>query len=337
MSFSSNEAVIALGERIKQRSESLALTSEQRKAKREINTSENEKSDYFIDNFSILKKNIEKKLQNSTSVEKSQIVDYLDGLVNDIAKMQKFLNESSMFLPSFQIKVAQETINVTNDTVQDCINKLQPKKKFGFRNKRNETPKQKSVNVLNTDTTDNKNVSQTSTILNQHFREKLFFGFKDIKGETLTKTAEELKNRQLNLLNLTSCKVIALGNLSSMQVSNLKDCTVVVGPNSRSAFIKDCSNCVFVLACQQVRIHNTQDTKFYLHVTGSAIIENCENVSFGPYTLDYDEKEKHFEESGLSKDVNKWRNIEDFRWLNENEKSPNFTLIDEEDWERDWL
>lgn len=330
---SNSDTIVQLAERIRQRSENLAANAEQRRAQRDTNVSATENSDYFLDNFSKMKEDLDVKIQQANSIDKEDLINYLDELVQDVGKIQKFLNESAMFLAAFQIKKAQETINITNETIQNCIKNLQPKKKFGFKSKKNiETQKSKKEKA--TDETDS---FKSAINLSDELKEKLFFGFKNCIGETLIKHSSELKNRQLYLQNLIDCKVIALGNPSSLQFSNLKNSIVLVGPTSRSAFIKDCINCTFVLACQQVRIHNTQNTTFYLHVTGAAIIENCKKIYFGPYTLKYEELDEDFRQSGLSLDINNWQNVEDFHWLNENEKSPNYFLLEEDSWKTEWL
>ena len=70
---------------------------------------------------------------------------------------------------------------------------------------------------------------------------------------------------------------------------------VLCGPVSSSVFVEDCKDCVFVVACQQLRVHSTTNSQFYLHVTSRAIIEDCQKVSFAPYSWNYPDLEQHFE------------------------------------------
>ncbi len=52
---------------------------------------------------------------------------------------------------------------------------------------------------------------------------------------------------------------------------------------------------VFVgLAVMQLRIHDTDGTDFYLHVTGKAIIENCNRIRVAPCTWTYAETASDF-------------------------------------------
>ena len=318
-------------QRMEERKKVLEDRKEQRKTERENVTAESENADYFYNSFLQMKDQLEYKIENAKEVNSQEMKTYLDSLVADVQKMQVVLNESSMFLASFQIKKAQELIDELNDKVQLCIQELQPKKKFGFKSKREKTEKPKIKKTI--DSTD----SEVKCDVVDNILEQRTFGFKDMENQTLVKDANELENRQLNLQNLSNCKIIALGNPSTLQVSSLTDCTVIVGPTSRSAFVKNCRNCTFVIACQQLRIHDTFETNFYLHVTGAAIIENCKKVAFAPYNLSYHDLESHYIKSQLNKEVNHWDKIDDFHWLNENIKSPNFSLIDEDNRKSDWL
>lgn len=63
-----------------------------------------------------------------------------------------------------------------------------------------------------------------------------------------------------------------------MHLAKLVDCTICMGPTARSVFISDCVNCKLVLACQQLRVHTTTNSDFYLHVTSRAIIEDCSGL-----------------------------------------------------------
>ncbi|KAG7159627.1 tubulin-specific chaperone C-like isoform X1 [Homarus americanus] len=320
-------------ERMKQRTDDLAQKAEQRRSEKESNAAVSEKFDYFHETFQQMKKDLETKIEEVGNVKKANLITYLDNLVEDSQQMQQLLNESSMFLASFQMKKASAEMKELDELIHCRIEELQPKKRFGF-GKKKVTEKTENITAMK-DSTDSSTAMQSNSL--DEIIKKQFFGFKDQAHQTLTKSAGELENRQMNLQNLQDCKVIALGNPSTLQVASLRNCTVIIGPTSRSAFIKDCINCKFVMACQQVRIHNTQNTQFYLHVTGAAIIENCQKVQFAPYTLRYPELEDHYCQSGLDLNINQWDKIDDFHWLSESEISPNWSVIPEDERLENWL
>ena len=88
------------------------------------------------------------------------------------------------------------------------------------------------------------------------------------------------------------------------------------------------------MACQQLRVHSTTASRFFIHVSTKAIVEDCGAVSFGPYDLSYPGMDGHYGESGLDRSVNNWDKVEDFNWLASDKASPNWGVLPEEKWEK---
>ncbi len=123
---------------------------------------------------------------------------------------------------------------------------------------------------------------------------------------------------------------------------------VLCGPVSSSVFVDDCKDCVFVVACQQLRIHTTTHCTFYVHVTSRSIIEDCSLITFAPYSWTYPELNEQFKVrptiiicaynvnqsmqiSGLDQSVNNWRIVDDFNWLATSDPSPNWSILPDQD------
>jgi hypothetical protein len=92
-------------------------------------------------------------------------------------------------------------------------------------------------------------------------------------------------------------------------------------------FVDGCVDCIFHLACQQLRIHNTKHCNFYLHVTSRAIIEDSTHVGFAPYSWKYENIELHFKTAGLDVNRNNWDLVDDFNWLASDKPSPNWHIL----------
>ena len=321
--------------RMKQRTEELAQRSEKRRNEQTNRNTGNESADAFLASFNEMKDKLEEDLAtiDEANDDKEAVMEKFDKIVREHGLIQHFLNESQVFLPAYCIKRSQELLVDLYLEIQKKMEATKPQKRFGFRNKDKPVTKPPSTLPKAVDTTDS---STKNSILDKILKDN-FFGFTDKTNETLVMKSEEIASRQLNLQNLTNCTVQVLGTPSTIQVSSLTNCTVLIGPTMRSAFIKQCSDCTFVMACQQVRIHDTKDTEFYLHVTGAAIIESCEKVGFAPYNLEYPELDEHFTASGLDRRTNYWDKVEDFKWINEKESSPNMYLIEASKRRTNWL
>lgn len=319
-------------ERIQRRQEALEERSQQRRQEREEQggLSGSAAADHFLNTFRELHTALKTRIEAAESVPSDELTEYLDDLVKGVQELQDVLNDSSRHLASFQQKKAQKAVDDASAQVQAAVATLQPKKKFGFGRK-------KPAGGAKTAAPPKEPSSNSALDALDGLADRQFFGFKDESGCTLSLSPEELSGRQLNLQNLVECRVEALGSPGTLQAAGLDRCTVLVGPLARSAFIKDCRHCTFVLSGQQMRIHNTQDSNLYIHVTGAAIIEGCQGVRVAPYNLSYPALDQHFLTVGLDRTINRWDQLDDFDWLNENEASPNWSVIPEGERRGDWL
>ena len=89
--------------------------------------------------------------------------------------------------------------------------------------------------------------------------------------------AEDVKGIDINMNSLRQDKymdkitVTILGSPATLHATNMDNVTVLCGPVRTSIFVENCTNCDFVVACQQLRIHTTTQSNFYLHVTSKVI------------------------------------------------------------------
>lgn len=82
--------------------------------------------------------------------------------------------------------------------------------------------------------------------------------------------------------------------------------------------IKEAKNSIFVLSCQQLRLHSSEECSLFLGSENrGAIIEASKKISFG--TFDEQKEIVSEEKSSL--------NIHDFSWPNRDVPSPNFIVL----------
>ena len=128
------------------------------------------------------------------------------------------------------------------------------------------------------------------------------------------------------------CRI--LGSPSTVHLLKVNNSQIMIGPVSTSVFLDKCHNSTIVFACQQLRCHSSSKCNLYVHITARGIIEDCNEIYFGPYTFEYHELEQHFKASNLTREVNNWKRIDDFNWLSKTETSPNFSFIPESQWKQ---
>lgn len=314
-------------DKLLQRSEARIAEIEKKKGEKDARSSVYEQTDYFNETFTQKKQEIETKLQNATNINKSNLAEYFDEIVRDFQELQKFLADSTLFLCTYDIKKAQETLKSVQDDIQVAENTLIPKKKFTFKNKK------KLQNGIKNPTVEKviSNSTNDSISLIKLYK----CGFKDLSNEHLVKFRDEIEKQDVGLHKLQNCTVHLYGAPSTIFISGLTDCHIFAGPVSTSVFIENCRHCTFIFACQQLRVHSCSDSFFYLHVTSRTIIEDCKDLYFAPYNWTYDGQDEDFITAGLDKENNNWNSIDDFNWLVIGTPSPNWTFLEEEKY-RTW-
>lgn len=161
------------------------------------------------------------------------------------------------------------------------------------------------------------------------------FGYFDKENENITLNHDQVLQKDVVFRDLKNCKLNIQGGATTIHFVALLDCHILCGPVSTSVFVENCHNCTFVVACQQLRIHCTYDTDFYIHVTSRAIIENSQRIRVAPYNWEYPNMKVHFEIVGLDISQNNWNLIDDFNWLSSS-PSPNWSMINEDDRVAQW-
>jgi len=295
--------------------------------KEEKEASSPDQAKSFNETFEEHIKQIEEKIKflDQGCVEQKALPDYLDKVTKDIQNLNRYLSVSTPFLTTYTVRKSMKTIEDLEVKIKQSEAELLPKKKFGFKARKTKVSEkvEKKPDVEKAD--------QVDSSINQRFSfASKSIGFSDTKSEKLRLDREEILKQDVELKNLENCTIHLFGNPSTIHISNVSNCTILSGPVSTSVFVDNCQDCVFVIACQQLRIHSTTNCKFYIHVTSRAIIEDSTQVEFAPYNFKYDEITKDFEISGLNISENHWNLIDDFNWLASDVSSPNWREIKEE-------
>ncbi|XP_005093429.1 tubulin-specific chaperone C [Aplysia californica] len=279
----------------------------------------------FLDTFNSERTKLENGLSDSVAVDRVHLTEHFDQLSHHVTKLQRYVSESAMFLPPYELKTAQNVLMSLQGKIQEKRDEMLPKKKFAFKSNRKTEKKAAVPCAVRSEETIKDSKSEDDLVI-EHAACKFIGAF----NETLRKEADEINKKDVALAGLTECTVLLCGAPSAIHINKLKNCKIFCGPVPGSIFIRECSNCTFVLACQQLRIHSTTESHFYIHVTSKAIIEDCNTVKFAPYNWSYEQLDKHYQATGLSKVRNNWDKVDDFNWLAADAHSPNWSILEEE-------
>jgi len=273
----------------------------------------------FYNNLQELVLKLQEQFDKAKNLEQGLVPAYLVETHRQLTDLGKYVTDSIMFLPAYDVQKSQDSVKEMTGKYHEIQSLLQPKKKFGFkgaRHKKGVTP-QPPVNSTK-DVTDTRTKTNFDTGLS----------LRNKKDETLELQEDVTNAADVTLADLENCKVVVYGSPSTLHMSNIKSCRIFGGPVSSSIFIENCSNSTLVLSSQQLRIHNTVETDFYIHVTSKAIIEDCSKVRFGEHPGLSWIPESTWKTSTLQQSVNHWSQVGDFNWLAADKASPNWCKID---------
>lgn len=249
-----------------------------------------------------------------TGIENKTVeTSHFPEVLQKINELQKFLNDSKTFVPAYNMKKFSNDLKDTTKSYEQMHEKLMPKKKFAF----GKRPTKSVVKVKAEDKFEPINESKI-------YKEDC--GFKNRSDENLKLNEDQTFSKDIALDALINCNVLICGTPSTVRVSSLSSCKIFACA-STSIFVENCKNTIFVCASQQLRIHDTIESEFYIYVTSSAIIENCKQLRFAPLTLNSAPIIKSFEMAGFKESNNNWKVVNDFDWLSSYEPSPNWCEI----------
>jgi len=289
-----------------------------------------ESVDLFLKGFSETKQKIQKRLdefhEETSPQEKTLLKSGLETLALDINGLEKLLAVNSYFLPSYEVRSAQNAIAELKERLDNLNSQLLPKKKFTFKNKVTKTNPETTQKPESAVSKKNDNHTVTQSGKDNYCAP----GFRNKEGMVLVKDLDASKDGDFALSDLVSCRIYIRGRLRALFIHRLKGCQVFVGPVMGSVLIESVENCVFMLASHQIRIHQTTNTDFYLRVRSRPIVEYTTRVKFAPYALFYRGIEEDLQQSDLKDETGMWSNVDDFRWLRA-VQSPNWSVLPEDD------
>lgn len=294
---------------------------------------ENEQIDFFEKTYNEKQKYIENLIKKSPLMPKHDLPEHFNTIAKEILLLQKYVAASNLFLHNYILQKCQNNIQELSNTARDLENELLPKKKFGFKNKNKINVEQ--PNGIDLVDFGNRTING-STSAKEKDTPHIECGFYDKSDQVLRLDRAEILKKDVSMEKLTNCKVYLQGIPSTLHLNHLKNCQIFSGPVSTSIFAENCHNCTFVIACQQLRLHSSKHVDIYLHVTSRAIMEDCSEIAIAPYNWIYLNIDKDFQEAGLDKQINNWKCIDDFNWLNAERHSPHWREMEEEKRVEEW-
>lgn len=116
----------------------------------------------------------------------------------------------------------------------------------------------------------------------------------------------------VSLAELEHCEVYICTPSEQVFVDQCKGCHIMLGPCASSIFTRDCEDCTFWIAAQQLRTRSCTDCTYYLYSKTDPIIEASEGLAFAPWCASYPHCADHFASVKFDPQRNHWNALYDF-------------------------
>jgi len=238
-----------------------------------------------------------------------------------ILECQTLVSAHSAVLPARDLQVYKERIEEFKRMLDNI---KQPKKKFGF-SKATKQANESQVRNEKVDEAANGGLVDHSSNIQAPVTKTAAFSLDNCDDQQLQLNDV---HGEVELRNLNRCSVKISGSPATLYMSEVHDCQIVCDPVASSVLIVGFRGSSLQVACQQLRIHKAQNAVFRLHIVSRSIIEDCEDVSFGDLPSDYPATDGAWEAAGILKTKNNYKLVDDFNWLNVQQPSPNWKLLE---------
>ncbi|KAL1474364.1 hypothetical protein MTO96_020889 [Rhipicephalus appendiculatus] len=200
----------------------------------------------LLDKFSHCKRQLEQLLNTNDLAQ----------LEEKLQELQAIITEVASHLPAASLRWVQEQFATLRSQVDEVREQLKPRKRFAFKSARGSKAPTGSDARLEGKREPGPSLPAVTV------KNACTMGFQGRSGETLM--LSEVGGKDTELDSLDDCQVTVQGCPATLFARRLRNCTIWCGPVASSVFVEEC--CTFLVACHQLRVHNSHKCEFRVHV-----------------------------------------------------------------------
>jgi len=131
-------------------------------------------------------------------------------------------------------------------------------------------------------------------------------------NETIVRTPGQINGNQFVASELNGCKVTVLDYCDSMTFDKCQNTDFVLSAVRGAIFVRECTNCKFIMVCGQFRCRDCMNCDFFMHVKTGPVVESSTNLRIGCAEIAYPELYAHMERAKIPVCNNIWTDVHDF-------------------------
>ena len=188
------------------------------------------------------------------------------GWAEDLTGLQQALNDAAISLPVFDVRKAQGAIDQLAAEAQEARARIAPTRKFTFRSRAARAARDAARPTAAPPSSGihppaaGPNVAAPAAAARRPSFDEDEQTVEGVTGQVIVvgALAAATSAGSIRLLNLVDCVVVIEAATRAIRVDGLTRCFVVTGPPvDGSVLLHDCTDCIFMLASRQIRIHRS--------------------------------------------------------------------------------
>lgn len=160
-----------------------------------------------------------------------------------------------------------------------------------------------------------------------------YLSLQNLSGGLHIKERGKINGQPFRIVNATNCTLVVPDHCEQVTIDNCKQCRIFIGASSGSIFIRDCQQCSFTIACNQLRTRDCTDCTLNLFCVSEPVIESSTNMRFAPFNGVYHGHDQDMRSANLPLETNLWYAVYDYC---SNSSNTNFKILESEEWDDTW-
>lgn len=135
--------------------------------------------------------------------------------------------------------------------------------------------------------------------------------FSQLTDQTYASPPGSLQGADISIESVTRCDLFIMDHTAAVYVDECTDSRIRIGPVAGFCYVRNCSDCIISVACQQFRAKECKNLIVFLYSASDPHLELCKAIAIAPYNFAYPLQDKHFKAAGLNPQANLWSQVYD--------------------------
>jgi len=248
---------------------------------------------YILDIIEDIKKlnNILDNPEENNQTNQSAKTSMLDEINSCIKNLKDDYINNASFLNGYDKQNYSNLLDEICDSSNKIKEKLNPRKKFAF----STSKKTSSIQEVSSRIVQDADKANSKIELEKNLNDFTLKDKRDLKEKLIITKEEVINKNNLIIENISNCEIYILHSFKACYMKNVINTRLYIGSVGGGTHITNCKDSLLYLTTHQLRIHHTQDTKFFIIANSNPIIEDCSKLVFYPLKIKYCGYEENLE------------------------------------------